>query len=127
MKTRTKETGRGTTEVTTIVWPCMALTLLAVVGLVIETTWAEMGTKFQEERGLADLQGPSEKTSYFNVGGAQFFEPFQSEKASMGDGFRFIQTDPHLYDGHRPYHAIHPTTNIVDGGALMHGWIFDTH
>lgn len=126
-RTITKEAGRGTTEVATIVGVYMALTLFAVAGLAITPTWAEMGTRLQKERGLTDLQKPSEKTSYVNISGAQFFGPPQSEKASTDDGVRFIHTDPHLHDGHRPYHAVHPQANIADGGALMFSWTFDKH
>jgi hypothetical protein len=122
-RTITKEVSRGTTEVATIVGICMALTLFAVVGLASTPTWAEMGTRLQKERGLTDLQKPSEKTSYVNVGGAQFLGPPQHE-TSPTDGVRFIHTDPHLHEGHGHHRDVHRHTNLADGGALMFSWTF---
>ena len=74
-----------------------------------------------------DSQKPSEKASYIPSGVAQFFGPPPPEKASTDDGIRFIHTDPHLLDGHRPSHNVNHHTNIADGGALMFNWAFDMH
>ena len=123
-RTITNWAGRGTTAVAPIVGISIALTLFAVVGLAITPVWAEMGTRLQKERSLMNSQKPSETTSYVHVGAVQFFGPPPPEKAT-DDGVRFIHTDPHLHDGHRPYHAGHPHANIADGGALMFNWAFD--
>ncbi|HSA86823.1 MAG TPA: hypothetical protein VLE46_11625 [Nitrospira sp.] len=101
------------------------LTVFAVVMFAIGPTWAETGTRLQKERCLTETQKPSDKTSYLHIGGAQFFGPPAPEKASTVDGLRFIHTDPHLHDGHKPYHDAHQHANIADGGALMFNWSFD--
>jgi|GEM_PF-4257213 len=124
-RTITQAVGRGITAVAPIVGISMALTLF-VVGLAVTPAWAEVGTRLQKERSRTESQKPSDKTSYLHVGGAQFFGPPPPEKASTDDGIRFIHTDPHLHDGHRPYHDVHQHANIADGGALMFNWTFDS-
>ncbi|MGZ8366134.1 MAG: hypothetical protein ACXW4C_02060 [Nitrospira sp.] len=123
-RTITNAAGRGTAEVTPIVGLFMALTLGALVGLAITPAWAEVGTRLHKEHSLTHSQKPVEQTSYANLTGAQFFGPPPPETAT-DDGVRFINTDPHLHDGHRPYHASHHHANIADGGALMFDWAFD--
>lgn len=120
---RAKVTSRGTIEVAFVGF--IALTAVAVVGFATNPAWAEVGTRFQKERCLTDAQKPCEKASYLHIGGAQFFGPPPPEKASTDDGMRFIHTDPHLHDGHRPYHGVNHHANIADGGALMFNWTFD--
>lgn len=120
----TNAAGRGTTEVAPIVGLAMALIIFAGVGLAGTPTWAEVGTKLQQEHNLANSQHTVEKTNYANLTGAQFFGPPPPERAT-DDGVRFIHTDSHLHDGHRPYHAGHHHANIADGGALMFNWAFD--
>jgi hypothetical protein len=122
-RTITAATGRGTARTTTI-GIYVALPVFAAAGLAIDSAWAEVGTKLQKEHSLTDSQKPSDKAS-LHIGGAQFFGPPAPEKASTGDGVRFIHTDPHLLDGHRPYHDVHQHANIADGGALMFNWTFD--
>jgi len=124
-QTITQVAGRGITAVAPIVGIAMALTLFSGVGLAITPAWAEVGTRLQKERGLTNSQKPSEKASYVNLAGAQFFGPPAPEKGSTDDGIRFIHTDPLLHDGHRPFHDVHHHTNIADGGALMFNWTFD--
>ncbi len=123
-RTITRATRRGTASGATI-GICAALTVFAVVGLAVDMARAEVGTRPQKERGLTDSRKPSDKTSSLHIGGAQFFGLPAPEKASTGDGVRFIHTDPHLLDGHRPYHEVHQHANIADGGALMFNWTFD--
>jgi hypothetical protein len=123
-RTITRATGRGTARGTTI-GIYAALTVFAVAGLAVDSARAEVGTRLQKERGLTDSQKPADKTSYFHIDGAQFFGPPAPERASTDDGIRFIHTDPHLLDGHRPYHDVHQHANIADGGALMFNWTFD--
>jgi hypothetical protein len=84
-----------------------------------------VGTRLQKERSLTDSRKPSDKTSPLHIGGAQFLGPPAPERVSTGEGIRFIHTDPHLLDGHRPYHDVHQHANIADGGALMFNWTFD--
>ena len=123
-RTITNAAGRGTADVTPFVGIFMALTLIALVGLAITPVWAETGTRLQKERSLTDSQKPVDKMSYVNLAGAQFFGPPSPERAT-DDGIRFIHTDPHFLDGHRPYHDGNHHTNIADGGALMFNWAFD--
>lgn len=123
-RTITQAVGRGITAVAPIVGISMALTLF-VVGLAGTPVWAEVGTRLQKERSWTESQKPSEKASYGHLEGTQFFGPHPSEKVSTDDGIRFIHTDPHLHDGHRPYHDVHQHANIADGGALMFNWTFD--
>ena len=119
-RTIVEAAGRGMTEVALI----MALTVFAGVGLASTPAWAEVSTRLQKERGLTEFQKPSDNTSYVNLAGAQFFGPPPPENAA-DDGVRFIHPDPHLLDGHRPYHDVHRHANIADGGALMFSWTFD--
>ena len=124
-RTITQAVSRGITAVAPIVGISMALTLSAVVGLAVTPTWAEVGTRLQKERSRTESQKPSDTASYLHVGGAQFLGPPPQKKALTDDGIRFIHTDPHLHDGHRPYHDVHHPANIADGGALMFNWTFD--
>lgn len=125
MKARiiTQAASQGIAAVEPIVGICLALTVF-VVGLASTPAWAEVGTRLQKERSLTDSQKPVDKMSYVNLTGAQFFGPPPPEKAT-DDGVRFIHPDPHLHDGHRPYHDVHRHANIADGGALMFSWTFD--
>jgi hypothetical protein len=127
MKTRTiaEEAGCRTTAVPPIVVISMALTLSAVVGLAITPAWADTGTRLQQERSRTELLKPSDKMRHVNLAGAQFFGPPPPEKDAPEDDVRFIHTDPHLHDGHRPFHNVHHHANIADGGALMFNWAFD--
>lgn len=127
MNTRTiaTATGRGPARGVAIVGIYAALTLFAGVGPAITPTWAEVATKLQKERAITESQKPVEETSYLPPGGAQFFGPPAPEKAATNAGFRFIHTDPHLHDDHRPYDNGHQHANIADGGALMFNWAFD--
>lgn len=124
MKSRTMfaTAGRGTAA---IVGLYIALTVLAVVGLAADPALAEVGTRPQNERNFTHSPKASDKTSYLQTGGAQFFGPLPPKKASANDGFRFIHTDPYLHDGHRPYRDVHQHPNIADGGALIFSWTFD--
>lgn len=122
-RTITQAAGRGITAVEPIVGICLALTVF-VVGLAITPAWAEVGTRLQKERNLTNSQTPVEKTSSVHLTGAQFFGPPPPESAT-DDGVRFIHTDPHLHDGHRPFHDVHHHANAPDGGALMFNWAFD--
>lgn len=116
---------RGTARSVTI-GICTALTVFAVLGLAIDLTSAEIRTTLQKERSRMNAQESSDSRSYLPAGVAQFFGPPPPEKASQDDGIRFIHTDPHLLDGHRPYHDVHHhNTNVSDGGALMFNWTFD--
>ncbi len=123
-RTITKAAGRETTEVALSVGIAIAFTVFAGVGLAITPVWAEMGTRLQKERSLTDSQIPSEKTISVHLAEAQFFSPPPPEKAT-DYGVRFIHPDPHMYDGHRPYHDEHRHANIAAGGALTFNWTFD--
>ena len=116
--------GRGTGR-RAIVGLYIALTVLPVGGLAADPALAEVGTRPQNERNLTHSPKASDKTSYLQTGGAQFFGPLPPKKASANDGFRFIHTDPYLHDGHRPYRDVHQHPNIADGGALIFSWTFD--
>ncbi len=124
-RTITQAAGRGTTAVTPIVGISTALTLFVLVGLTVTPAWAEVSTRLHKERPRTESQQPPDKTSYVNLAGAQFFGPPAPEKVAADDGVRFIHTDPHLLDGHRPSHAVNHHANIADGGALMFSWTFD--
>lgn len=123
-RTKTKATGRETTEVALNVGIAMALTVFAGVGLASTPVWAEMDTRLRKEHSLTDARIPSEKGSYVNLAEAQFFGPPSPEKAT-NDGVRFIHPVPHMHDGHRPYHDEHRHANIAGGGALTFKWTFD--
>ncbi len=124
-RTMTQAVGRGISAVAPIVGISMAFTLFAAVGLAVTPAWAEVGTRLQKERSGTESQKPPDKASYLHIGGAQFFGPPAPGKAPTDDGIRFIHTDPHLHDGHRPYHDVNHHANIADGGALMFNWAFD--
>jgi hypothetical protein len=75
-----------------------ALTVFAVVMLAIGPIWAETGTRLEKERSHTKSRPPSDKR-YLCVEGGQFFGPPAPEKASTGDGLRFIHTDQHATPG----------------------------